>query len=71
MNLPQWDDDPSGWREDQQEVRMCKTVENLEVNSSVATRHVGGQSGAARRVGRAKTDQELLPAARNILDNGE
>ena len=24
MNLPQWDGDPSGWREYQQEVRLSK-----------------------------------------------
>ena len=32
MTLPQWDGDPSGWRDYQQEVRLYKTSENLEVN---------------------------------------
>ena len=71
MCLPQWDGDPSGWRDYQQEVRLFKTGENLEVNQSVAARLVGGLRGAARRVGLAMTDQELLPTARNIPDNGE
>ena len=38
MSLPQWDGDPSGWRDYQQEVRLYKTGENLEVNWSVAAR---------------------------------
>ena len=71
MSLPQWDGDPSGWRDYQQEVRLYKTGENLEVNWSVAARLVGGLRGAARRVGLAMTDQELLPTARNITDNLE
>ena len=71
MSLPQWDGDPSGWRDYQQEVRLYKTGENLEVNWSVAARLVGGLRGAARRVGLAMTDQELLPTARNITDNWE
>ena len=37
MSLPQWDGDPSGWRDYQQEVRLYKTGENLEVNWSVAS----------------------------------
>ena len=37
MSLPQWDGDLSGWRDYQQEVRLYKTGENLEVNLSVAT----------------------------------
>ena len=41
MSLPQWDGDPSGWRDYQQEVRLYKTGENLEVNWSVAARLVG------------------------------
>ena len=61
MSLPQWDGDPSGWRDYQQEVRLYKTGENLEVNWSVAARLVGGLRRAARRVGLAMTDQELLP----------
>ena len=36
MSVPQWDGDPSGWRDYQQEVRLIKTGENLEVNWSVA-----------------------------------
>ena len=71
MSLPQLDGDPSGWRDYQQEVRLYKTGENLEVNWSVAARLVGGLRGAARRVGLAMTDQELLPTARNIIDNLE
>ena len=71
MSLPQWDGDPSGWRDYQQEVRLYKTGKNLEVNWSVAARLVGGLRGAARRVGLAMTDQELLPTARNITDNLE
>ena len=71
MYLPRWDGDPNGWRDYQQEVRVYKTSENLEVNWSVAARLVGGLKGAARRVGLAMTDQELLPTARNISDNGE
>ena len=71
MSLPQWDGDLSGWRDYQQEVRLYKTGENLEVNWSVAARLVGGLRGAARRVGLAMTDQELLPTARNITDNLE
>ena len=71
MSLPQWDGDPSGWRDYQQEVSLYKTGENLEVNWSVAARLVGGLKGAARRVGLAMTDQELLPTARNITDNLE
>ena len=67
MSLPQWDGDPSGWRDYQQEVRLYKTGENLEVNWSVAARLVGGLRGAARRVGLAMTDQELLPTARTSL----
>ena len=54
----------------QQEVRLYKTGENLEVNWSVAARLVGGLRGAARRVGLAMTDQEL-PTARTITDNLE
>ena len=50
---------------------LYKTGENLEVNWSVAARLVGGLRGAARRVGLAMTDQELLPTARNITDNLE
>ena len=38
MSLPQWDGDPSGWRDYQQEVRLYNTGENLEVNGSVAAR---------------------------------
>ena len=71
MYLPQWDGDTSGWRDYQQEVRLFKTSENLEVNWSVAARLVGGLKGGARRAGLAMTDQELLPTARNIPDNGE
>ena len=71
MHLPQRDGGPSGWRDYQQEVRLYKTAENLEVNWSVAVRLVGGLKGAARRVGLVMTDQELLPTARNIPDNGE
>ena len=71
MCLPQCDDDPSGWRDYQQEARLYKTSENLEVNWSVAARLVGGLRGAARRVGLAMADQELLPTARNIPDSGE
>ena len=70
MYLPQWDGYPSGWR-NYQEVRLYKTGENLEVSWSVAARLVGGLKGAARRVGLAMTDQELLPTARNIPDDGE
>ena len=69
MSLPQWD--PSGWRDYQQQVRLYKTGENLEVNWSVAARLVGGLRGAAQRVCLAMTDQELLPTARNITDNWE
>ena len=43
MSLPQWDGDPSGWRDYQQEVRLYKTGENLEVDWSVAARLVGAQ----------------------------
>ena len=43
MSLPQWDGDPSGWRDYQQEVCLYKTGENLEVNWSVAARLVGGK----------------------------
>ena len=32
MHLPQWDSDPSGRRDYQQEVRLYKSSENLEVN---------------------------------------
>ena len=71
MCLPQWDGYPSGLRDYQQEVRLHKTGENLEVNWSVAARLVGRLRGAARRVGLAMTDQELLPTARNITDNWE
>ena len=46
MNLPQCDGDSSG-RDYQQEVRLSKTGENLEVNGSVAARPVGGLKGAA------------------------
>ena len=42
-----------------------------KVRRSVAARVVGGVKGAARRVGLAMTDQELLPTARNIPDNVE
>ena len=66
MSLPRWDGDPSGWRD-----YLYKTGENLEVNWSVTARLVGGLRGAARRVGLAMTDQELLPTARNITDNWE
>ena len=69
MYLPQWDGDPSGWRDCQQEARLYNTSENLDVNRSVAARLVGALKGA-RRVGLAMTDQELLPTATNILDNG-
>ena len=48
-----------------------KPRENLEVNWSVAARPVGGLKGAAWRVGLAMTDQELLPTARDIPDNGD
>ena len=65
------DSDPNGWRDDQQEVRLYRTGENLEVNWSIAARLVGGLKGVAGRVGLAITDQELLPSARNIPDNGE
>ena len=68
MNLPQWDGDPSGWRDYQQEARLYKTGENLEVNLSVAAGLVGGLKGAARQVGLAMTDQELLLAKKNIPD---
>ena len=68
MSLPQWDGDPSGWRDYQQEVSLHKTGENLEDNWSVAVRLVGRLRGAARRVGLAMTDQELLPTARNRLE---
>ena len=71
MCLQQWHGDPRGWRDYQQEVRLYKTSENLEVNWSVAARLVGGLRGAARRVGLAMTDQVLLPTARNIPENGE
>ena len=71
LNIPQWDCDPSGWRDYQQEVRLSKTGENLKVHWSVAARLVGGLKGAARRVGLAMTDQEQLPTVRNIPDNGE
>ena len=71
MHLPQWDGDPNGWRDHQQEVSLHKTGENLEANWSVAARLVGGFKGAARRVGLAMTHQELLPTAGNIPDNGE
>ena len=71
MNLPRWDGDPSGWRECQQEIRLHKSGENPEVNWSVAARPAGGLKGPAQRVGLAMTDQELLPTARDILDNGE
>ena len=71
MHLPQWDGDRSGWRRYQQEVRLYKTGEKLEVSWSVAARLVGGFKGAARRVGLAMTDQELLPTARSIPDNRE
>ena len=40
MSLPQWDGDPSGWRDYHQEVRLYKTGENLEVNWSVAARNI-------------------------------
>ena len=69
--LPQRDSDPSGWRDYQQEVRLYKTGEKLEVNWSVAARLVGGLRGATRRVGLAMTDQELLFTARNITDKWE
>ena len=42
------DADPSGWRDYQQEVRLYKTGENLEVNWSVAARLVGGDESAWR-----------------------
>ena len=71
MSLPQWDGDPSGCRDYQQEVRLYETGENLEINWSVAARLIGGLRGTARRVGLAMTDQELLPTARNITDNLE
>ena len=61
--------DPSGWRDYQQEVRLYKTGENLEVNWSFAARLVGGIREAARRVDFAMTEQALLPTARNITDN--
>ena len=66
MSLPQWDGDPSGWRD-----YLYKTGENLEVNWSVEARLVGGLREAARRVGLAMTDQELFPTARNITDKWE
>ena len=60
MNFPEWDGDPSDLRDYQQEARLYKTADNLEVNWSGAARLVGGVKGAARRVGQAMTDQELL-----------
>ena len=71
MSLPQLDGDPSVSRDYQQEVRLYKAGENLEVNWSVAARLVGVLRGAARRVGLAMTDQELLSTARNITDSLE
>ena len=50
---------------------LCRTGENHEDNWSISARLVGGLKGAARRVGLAMTDQELLPAAQNIPDIGE
>ena len=61
MCRPQWDGDPSGWRDYEQEVLFYKTGENLEVNWSVA----------ARRIGVEMTNQELSPTARNIPAKAE
>ena len=45
--------------------------ETTSKKSGCTRQAVGGLKGAARRVGLAMTDQELLPTARNIPDNGE
>ena len=47
------------------------TRDRREPRSQLVSCSVGGLRGAARRVGLAMTDQELLPTARNIPDNGE
>ena len=65
MSLPQWDGDPVAG------VITFTKQASLEVNWSVAARLVGGLREAARRIGLAMTDQELLPTARNITDKWE
>ena len=60
MCLPQWDGDRSGWRDFQQQVRLYKTGENLEVNWSVSARLVGGLRGLAMVNARLTETVEVL-----------
>ena len=71
MCLPQWDGDPSGWRDYQQEVRLHTTSENLEINWSLQRDWLADSKEQHGEYGLAMADQELLPTTRNIPDNGE
>ena len=67
MSLPQWDGDPSGWCDYQQEVRCTRQAKTLKSTGQLQRDWLK----ASKEQHDEMTDQELLPTARNITDNLE
>ena len=59
--IPSWDGAPAGWQRYQEQVRLWRMGENLDVKYSVAARLVARLSGAARRACINMTEESLMP----------
>ena len=59
--IPSWDGSPAGWQRYQEQVRLWRLGENLDVRYSVAARLVSRLSGAARRACINMPDASLMP----------
>ena len=58
-HIPRWDGHPATWKQYEQEVRIWRMGENLDVKYCIAARLIQNLSGSARRAALQLTDEEL------------
>ena len=58
-HIPRWDGHPATWKQYEQEVRIWRMGENLDVKYCIAARLIQNLSGAARRAALQLKDEQL------------
>ena len=58
-HIPRWDGHPATWKQYEQEVRIWRTGENLDVKYCIAARLIQNLSGAVRRAALQLKDEQL------------
>ena len=62
-HIPRWDGHPATWKQYEQEVRIWRMGENLDVKYCIAARLIQNLSGAARRAALQLKDEQLQGTA--------